>query len=264
MTCFSKNLHWPVLYLARRFLTEEFQRCPVPSHQDVLKESAVAQAGVYAISEDHLPRLEPFFWRQWYRQSRHREGSGEADVRVAWTDSLVLHSAPTAPCEVNVVSRPRLMETSVVQKWAVDLGCTLFIIGSALLAAISGLDLVEDMLTCGASVFVICHKESQILFTKNGGRILKILPGLKLPSPKTLNQGYEAGQWNWQTFSFLEMDIDWKWFISFFVKQKRLNFENDKPPALLRIFFRRLLPPAECRNSWAVNPLRHFHLMRQW
>ena len=39
----------------------------------------------------------------------------------------------------------------MVQKWAVDFGCTLFIIGSALLAAISGLDLLEDMLTCGAS-----------------------------------------------------------------------------------------------------------------
>ena len=50
---------------------------------------------------------------------------------------------------MNIVNRPRIMETSVVQKWAVDFGCTLFIIGSALLAAISGLDLVEDMLTCG-------------------------------------------------------------------------------------------------------------------
>ena len=52
---------------------------------------------------------------------------------------------------MNIVNRPRIMETSVVQKWAVDFGCTLFIIGSALLAAISGLDLLEDMLTCGAS-----------------------------------------------------------------------------------------------------------------
>eukprot|EP00438_Fugacium_kawagutii_P019953 Skav226916 [mRNA] locus=scaffold1147:36750:43108:+ [translate_table: standard] len=66
---------------------------------------------------------------------------------------------------VNVVNRPKIMETSIVQKWAVDLGCNLFIIGSALLAAISGLDLVEDMLTCG----------------------------LKLPTPKTLtNSGYES------------------------------------------------------------------------
>ena len=51
--------------------------------------------------------------------------------------------------QVNIVNRPRIVETSVVQKWAVDFGCTLFIIGSALLAAISGLDLLEDMLTCG-------------------------------------------------------------------------------------------------------------------
>ncbi|CAL1147038.1 unnamed protein product [Cladocopium goreaui] len=69
----------------------------------------------------------------------------------------------TGQVQVNIVNRPRIMETSVVQKWAVDFGCTLFIIGSALLAAISGLDLLEDMLTCG----------------------------LKLPSPKTLTQGYE-------------------------------------------------------------------------
>jgi len=78
-------------------------------------------------------------------------------------DANGIDKVATGKVQVNVVSRPRLMETSVVQKWAVDLGCTLFIIGSALLAAISGLDLVEDMLTCG----------------------------LKLPSPKTLNQGYE-------------------------------------------------------------------------
>lgn len=54
--------------------------------------------------------------------------------------------------QVNIVNRPKIMETSVVQRWAVDLGCNLFIIGSALLAAISGLDLVEDMLTCGTLV----------------------------------------------------------------------------------------------------------------
>lgn len=58
--------------------------------------------------------------------------------------------------EVNVVSRPKLMETAVVQKWAVDFGCTLFIIGSALLAAISALDLLEDMLTCGAMLGRLC------------------------------------------------------------------------------------------------------------
>ena len=59
---------------------------------------------------------------------------------------------PRHPRQVNIVTRPRLMKTAVVQKWAVDFGCTLFIIGSALLAAISALDLLEDMLTCGSLV----------------------------------------------------------------------------------------------------------------
>ena len=56
--------------------------------------------------------------------------------------------------EVNVLSRPRLVETAVAQKWAVDLGCNLFIIGSALLAFISGMDIFEDVLLCGASAKV--------------------------------------------------------------------------------------------------------------
>lgn len=55
----------------------------------------------------------------------------------------------TDEIEVNVVSRPRLVESVIVQKWAVDLGCNLFIIGSALLAFISGMDIFEDVLLCG-------------------------------------------------------------------------------------------------------------------
>mmetsp|Transcript_52068 Transcript_52068/g.122220 ORF Transcript_52068/g.122220 Transcript_52068/m.122220 type:complete len:502 (+) Transcript_52068:49-1554(+) len=55
----------------------------------------------------------------------------------------------TGEIEVNVVSRPRLVESAIVQKWAVDLGCNLFIIGSALLAFISGMDIFEDVLLCG-------------------------------------------------------------------------------------------------------------------
>eukprot|EP00435_Cladocopium_sp_Y103_P055687 s206_g18.t1 len=87
----------------------------------------------------------------------------------------------TGQVQVNIVNRPRIMETSVVQKWAVDFGCTLFIIGSALLAAISGLDLLEDMLTCG----------------------------LKLPSPKTLTQGYEA----WPGCRDLGCEAGWSEFL---------------------------------------------------
>ena len=84
------------------------------------------------------------------------------------------------------MSRPRLMETSVVQKWAVDLGCTLFIIGSALLAAISGLDLVEDMLTCGASVFVICHKGVADFVHKKRGKDSENSPRSEAPKPQDL------------------------------------------------------------------------------
>ena len=66
-------------------------------------------------------------------------------------DRLATHEEP-GDIQVNVVSRPRLVETAIVQKWAVDLGCNLFIIGSALLAFISGMDIFEDMLICGALV----------------------------------------------------------------------------------------------------------------
>ena len=65
-------------------------------------------------------------------------------------DRLATHDSE-GDIQVNVVSRPRLVETAIVQKWAVDLGCNLFIIGSALLAFISGMDIFEDMLVCGTS-----------------------------------------------------------------------------------------------------------------
>ncbi|CAJ1362340.1 unnamed protein product [Effrenium voratum] len=82
--------------------------------------------------------------------------------------SLGIGDAAVGSMDVTVVSRPRLVETPIVQKWAVDLGCNLFIIGSALLAAISGLDLLEDMLACGLKLKVPSPSGKSHSFSSHG------------------------------------------------------------------------------------------------
>ncbi|CAK9016991.1 unnamed protein product [Durusdinium trenchii] len=112
----------------------------------------------------------------WFSSPRQMSMPSVASLSTALNQSFsanTIDELATGEPQVNIVTRPRLMKTAVVQKWAVDFGCTLFIIGSALLAAISALDLLEDMLTCGSLVEI----------------------GLKLPSPKTLTQGYEFVAW---------------------------------------------------------------------
>uniref|UniRef100_A0A7S4RDQ7 YrhK domain-containing protein n=1 Tax=Alexandrium monilatum TaxID=311494 RepID=A0A7S4RDQ7_9DINO len=59
-----------------------------------------------------------------------------------------IESITTGPMSVQMLSKPAVTSHETSGKWAIDLGCDLYILGSLLLALLSMYDMFEDILAC--------------------------------------------------------------------------------------------------------------------